>query len=161
MSPTASNTDLYDIPQELLDFRDLVRQLAQEQIAPRAAEIDRTAEYPWDVRRLLAEHDVLSLPFDPEYGGTGTGTLMQQMAVEEIATVCASSALILMIQELGSLPISLFGSPELKAQWLPRFASGELSPAFALSEPEAGSDPAAMRTSAVRDGDEWDRKSVV
>jgi len=155
MSPTASNTDLYDIPQELLEFRDLVRQLAQEQIAPRAAEIDRNAEYPWDVRRLLAEHDVLSLPFDPEYGGTGTGTLMQQMAVEEIAKVCASSALILMLQELGSLPITLFGSPELKAQWLPRFASGELSPAFALSEPEAGSDPAAMRTSAVRDGDEW------
>jgi alkylation response protein AidB-like acyl-CoA dehydrogenase len=155
MSDTVSNTDLYDIPQELLEFRDLVRQLAQEQIAPRAADIDRTAEYPWDVRRLLAEHDVLALPFDPDYGGTGTGTLMLQMAVEEIAKVCASSALILMLQELGSLPISLFGSPELKAQWLPRFASGELAPAFALSEPEAGSDPAAMRTSAVRDGDEW------
>jgi len=155
MSPTVSPTDLYDIPQDLLEFRDLVRRLAQEQIAPRAAEIDRTAEYPWDVRRLLAEHDVLALPFEPEYGGTGTGTLMLQMAVEEIAKVCASSALILMLQELGSLPISLFGSPELKAQWLPRFATGELAPAFALSEPEAGSDPAAMRTSAVRDGDEW------
>jgi alkylation response protein AidB-like acyl-CoA dehydrogenase len=155
MSHTASYTDLYDIPQDLLEFRDLVRRLAQEQIAPRAAEIDRTAEYPWDVRRLLAEHDVLALPFGPEHGGTGTGTLMLQMAVEEIAKVCASSALILMLQELGSLPISLFGSPELKAQWLPRFASGELAPAFALSEPEAGSDPAAMRTTAVRDGDEW------
>ena len=155
MSHTVSHTDLYEIPQDLLEFRDLVRQLAQEQIAPRAAEIDRTAEYPWDVRRLLAEHDVLALPFEPEHGGTGTGTLMQQMAVEEIAKVCASSALILMLQELGSLPISLFGSPELKAQWLPRFASGELAPAFALSEPEAGSDPAAMRTFAVRDGDEW------
>ncbi|HYB28739.1 MAG TPA: acyl-CoA dehydrogenase family protein [Solirubrobacteraceae bacterium] len=155
MSPTISPTDLYDIPPDLLEFRDLVRRLAQEQIAPRAAEIDRAAEYPWDVRRLLAEHDVLSLPFEPEYGGTGTGTLMQQMAVEEIAKVCASSALILMLQELGSLPISLFGSPELKAQWLPRFATGELAPAFALSEPEAGSDPAAIRTSAVRDGDEW------
>jgi alkylation response protein AidB-like acyl-CoA dehydrogenase len=77
------------------------------------------------------------------------------MAVEEIAKVCASSALILMLQELGSLPISLFGSAELKDRWLPRFASGELAPAFALSEPEAGSDPAAMRTTAVRDGDEW------
>ena len=153
MSHTVSHTDLYDIPQELLEFRDLVRRLAQEQIAPRAAEIDRTAEYPWDIRRMLAEHDVLALPFEPEYGGTGTGRLMLQMAVEEIAKVCASSALILMLQELGSLPISLFGSPELKAQWLPRFASGELAPAFALSEPEAGSDPAAMRTSAVRDGD--------
>jgi alkylation response protein AidB-like acyl-CoA dehydrogenase len=77
------------------------------------------------------------------------------MAVEEIAKVCASSALILMLQELGSLPISLFGSAELKSQWLPRFATGELAPAFALSEPEAGSDPAAMRTTAVRDGDQW------
>jgi len=146
MSHTVSHTDLYDIPQELLDFRDLVRRLAQDQIAPRAADIDRTAEYPWDVRRLLAEHDVLALPFEPEYGGTGTGTLMLQMAVEEIAKVCASSALILMLQELGSLPISLFGSAELKSQWLPRFVTGELAPAFALSEPEAGS---------VRDGDEW------
>jgi len=155
MSHTVSHAELYDIPQDLLDFRDLVRRLAQDQIAPRAADIDRTAEYPWDVRRLLAEHDVLALPFEPEYGGTGTGTLMLQMAVEEIAKVCASSALILMLQELGSLPISLFGSPQLKAQWLPRFASGELAPAFALSEPEAGSDPAAMRTTAVRDGDEW------
>jgi alkylation response protein AidB-like acyl-CoA dehydrogenase len=155
MSHTVSNTDLYDIPQELLDFRDLVRRLAQDQIAPRAGDIDRSAEYPWDVRRLLAEHDVLALPFDAEYGGTGTGTLMLQMAVEEIAKVCASSALILMLQELGSLPISLFGSAELKSQWLPRFATGELAPAFALSEPEAGSDPAAMRTTAVRDGDEW------
>jgi alkylation response protein AidB-like acyl-CoA dehydrogenase len=155
MSHTVSHTDLYDIPQDLLDFRDLVRRLAQDQIAPRAADIDRAAEYPWDVRRLLAEHDVLALPFEPEYGGTGTGTLMLQMAVEEIAKVCASSALILMLQELGSLPISLFGSPELKSQWLPRFATGELAPAFALSEPEAGSDPAAMRTTAVRDGGEW------
>ena len=155
MSHTVSHIDLYDIPQDLLEFRDLVRRLAEEQIAPRAAEIDRTAEYPWDVRRLLSEHDVLALPFEPEHGGTGTGTLMLQMAVEEIAKVCASSALILMLQELGSLPITLFGSPELKAEWLPRFASGELAPAFALSEPEAGSDPAAMRTFAVRDGDEW------
>ncbi|MTD44475.1 acyl-CoA dehydrogenase [Conexibacter sp. W3-3-2] len=152
---TTAFPDLYDIPQELLDFRDLVRQLAQEQIAPRAGEIDRAAEYPWDVRRLLAEQDVLGLPFGTEHGGTGTGTLMLQMAVEEIAKVCASSALILMLQELGSLPISLFGSEEMKEKWLPRFASGELAPAFALSEPEAGSDPAAMRTTAVRDGDEW------
>ena len=155
MTVESTHPDLYHVPQDLLDFRDLVRRLAQEQIAPRAAEIDRTAEYPWDVRRLLAEQDVLALPFSTEYGGTGTGTLMLQMAVEEIAKVCASSALILMLQELGSLPISLFGSPELKEQWLPRFATGELAPAFALSEPEAGSDPAAMRTTAVRDGDEW------
>ncbi len=148
-------SDVYAIPQELLDFRDTIRQIAQERIAPRAAEIDAAAEYPWDVRGLLAEQDVLALPFAEELGGTGTGTLMLQMAVEEIAKVCASSALILMVQELGTLPIQLFGSDELKERYLPRCASGEWSPAFALSEPEAGSDPGAMRTTAVRDGDDW------
>src|SRR5215218_2374921 len=146
---------VYDIPQELADLRDMIRRLAQERIAPRAAEIDRTAKYPQDIRELLAEHDVLGLPFAEEYGGTGTGTLMLQMAVEEIAKACASSALILMVQELGTLPVQLFGSDELKERLLPRCASGEWSPAFCLSEPEAGSDPGALRTTAVRDGDEW------
>jgi alkylation response protein AidB-like acyl-CoA dehydrogenase len=148
-------TDVYEIPQEHKDFRDLVRQIATERIAPRAAEIDAKDEYPWDIRRLLAENDILALPFEEEHGGTGTGTLMLQMAVEEIAKASASCALILMVQELGSLPINLFGSDELKARFLPRCATGEWSPAFALSEPDAGSDPAAMRTTAVLDGDEW------
>jgi len=147
--------DLYAIPQEHLDFRDTIRQIAQERIAPRAAEIDETGEYPWDVRTLLGENDVLALPFAEEHGGTGTGTLMLQMAVEEIAKVCASSSLILMVQELGTLPIQLFGSDELKQRLLPRCATGEWSPAFALSEPEAGSDPGSMRTHARLDGDEW------
>jgi acyl-CoA dehydrogenase len=145
----------YEIPQEYLDFRDTIRQIAQERIAPRAAEIDATAEYPRDVRELLSANDVLALPFAQEYGGTGTGTLMLQMAVEEIAKACAASALILMVQELGTLPIQLFGSDELKQRFLPRCATGEWSPAFALSEAEAGSNPAEMRTSAVQDGDEW------
>jgi alkylation response protein AidB-like acyl-CoA dehydrogenase len=148
-------TPAYEISQEALDLRDMVRQLAQEKIAPRAGEIDRKSEYPWDLRELLASHDILGLPFDAEHGGTGSGTLVLQMAVEEIAKACASSALILMVQELGTLPIQLFGSEEQKQRWLPKCASGEWSPAFALSEPEAGSDPAAMRTRAARDGDEW------
>src|SRR3954452_1725037 len=148
-------TDVYTVPQELVDFRDTIRQMVVERVAPRAAEIDETAEYPWDIRELLAEHDALGLPFDEEYGGTGTGTLMLNMAVEEIAKACASSALILMVQELGTLPIRLFGSDELKQRFLPRCASGEWSPAFALSEPEAGSDPGGMKTTAVRDGDDW------
>ena len=147
--------DLYALPQEHLDFRETIRALATDRVAPRAADIDRADEYPWDLRELLAEHDVLALPFDEEHGGTGTGTLMLQMAVEELAKASAAVALILMIQELGTLPINLFGSDEQKDKWLPRCASGELSPAFCLSEPEAGSDPASMRTSAVRDGDEW------
>jgi acyl-CoA dehydrogenase len=151
----ATTYDVYDIPQELIDLRDMIRQLAQERIAPRAAEIDRTAEYPRDIRELLAEHDILGLPFAEEYGGTGTGTLMLNIAVEEIAKACASSALILMVQDLGTLPIALFGTEEQQQRWLPRCATGEWSPAFALSEPEAGSDPASLRTTAVRDGDEW------
>jgi alkylation response protein AidB-like acyl-CoA dehydrogenase len=146
---------LYAIPQEMQDFRATIRQIAQERIRPRAPEIDRSGEYPQDIRELLGEQDILGLPFPEEFGGTGTGTLMLQIAVEEIARECASSSLILMVQELGSLPITLFGTDEQKRRWLPRLATGEISPAFALSEPEAGSDPAAMRTTAAQDGDEW------
>jgi alkylation response protein AidB-like acyl-CoA dehydrogenase len=152
--PTTA-VDTYSLTQEQLDFRDTIRQIVRERVAPRAAEIDAKAEYPWDIRRLFAEQDLLGLPFDEEHGGTGTGTLMLNVAVEEIARACASSALILMIQELGTLPIKLFGSEELKQRFLPRCASGEWTPAFALSEPEAGSDPGGMITAAVRDGDEW------
>ena len=152
---TTATAGVYEIPQEHRDFLEGIRAMVQGRIAPRAADIDRSGEYPWDVRKLLAEHDVLALPFEEEYGGTGTGTLMLQMAVEEIAKACASSALILMVHELGTLPIRLFGTDEQKQRFLPDCASGERSPAFALSEPEAGSDPASMRTNAVRDGDEW------
>ena len=136
MSATAFG-DVYAVPQELRDFQATIRQMARERIAPRAAEIDRTGEYPWDVRELLAEHDVFALPFAEEWGGTGTGTLM------------------LMVHELGSLPVQRFGSDELKRRILPRLASGEWVPAFALSEAEAGSDVAAMRTRARLDGEEW------
>jgi acyl-CoA dehydrogenase len=148
-------TAVYDVPAEHRDFLEGIRSIVEGRVTPRAAEIDRSSEYPWDIRKLFGEADILALPFDQEHGGTGTGTLMLQMAVEEIAKACASSALILMIQELGSLPIQLFGSDEQKARFLPRCATGEWSPAFALSEPEAGSNPAGMRTTAVRDGDEW------
>jgi acyl-CoA dehydrogenase len=152
---TTVQSDVYDLPQEHKDFRATIRQIVDERVRPRAAEIDATGEYPQDIRKLFAEQDMLALPFDEQYGGTGTGTLMLQIAVEEVAKACASSALILMVQELGTLPIALFGSDELKDRFLPRCATGEWSPAFALSEPEAGSDPASMRTTAVRDGDDW------
>src|SRR5688572_11280259 len=129
-------SELYAIPQEFQDFRDLVRRIAQEQVVPRAAEIDRTDEYPWDIRKLLGEQDILALPFSEEHGGTGTGTLMLQIAVEELAKASAAVALILMVQELGTLPIQLFGSDELKERFLPDCATGEKSPAFCLSEPD-------------------------
>jgi len=147
--------DLYSIPQEYLDFRDTIRQIAAERVAPRAAEIDEKAEYPHDLRRLFAEQDLFGLPFDEQHGGTGTGTLMLNMAIEEVSRACASTALMLMIQELGTLPIKLFGTAEQQERWLPPCASGEWTPAFALSEPDAGSDPGGMRTKAVREGEEW------
>ncbi|HVL94416.1 MAG TPA: acyl-CoA dehydrogenase family protein [Solirubrobacteraceae bacterium] len=145
----------YELTPDQIDFRDTIRQMVRERVAPRAAEIDAKSEYPRDIRRLFAEHDLFGLPFDEEYGGTGTGTLMLNIAIEEVAKACASSALMLAVQELGTLPIRLFGSDELKQRFLPRCASGEWVPAFALSEPDAGSDPGGMRTTAVRDGDEW------
>jgi alkylation response protein AidB-like acyl-CoA dehydrogenase len=155
MSAATDTTVPYSIPEEFQDFRETIRKMVVERVAPRAAEIDEQAEYPRDVRELFASHDLMGLPFEAEHGGTGTGTLMLNMAVEEVAKACASSALILMIQELGTLPLRLFGTDEQKQRFLPRCASGEWSPAFALSEPDAGSDPGGMRTKAVRDGDEW------
>jgi alkylation response protein AidB-like acyl-CoA dehydrogenase len=156
MPMSSAETDaLYALTDEQVAFRDAIRQIVRERVAPRAAEIDARAEYPWDLRRLLAEQDFLALPFEERHGGTGTGSLTLNLVVEEVARACASTALILMIQELGTLPINLFGSDELKQRFLPRCASGEWSPAFALSEPDAGSDPGGMRTRAVRDGSDW------
>jgi alkylation response protein AidB-like acyl-CoA dehydrogenase len=145
----------YLIPSEFEELRATIRQIAQERIVPRAPEIDRAAEYPEDIRSLLAENDIFGLPFAEQYGGTGTGTLMLQMAVEEIAKADASCALMLMLQELGTLPISRFGSEEQRRRILRRCASGEWLAAFALSEAEAGSNAAAMRTTARLDGDDW------
>ncbi len=150
-----SADELYALPQEHRDLREAIRKIVTERVAPRAAEIDAKAEYPHDLRALFAEHDLFGLPFAVEHGGTGTGTLMLNVAIEEVAKACASTALLLMVQELGTLPLKLFGSAPQQERFLPRCATGEWTPAFALSEPEAGSDPGGMRTRAVRDGDEW------
>jgi alkylation response protein AidB-like acyl-CoA dehydrogenase len=140
---------------EQREIRDLVRTLARERIAPRAAEIDESAEFPWDMVELFREHEILGLPFAERYGGTGTGTLMLLVAVEEISKVCATTGLILVVQELGSLALKLAGTDEQKDRFLPRLASGEWLAAYALTEPGSGSDSAAMRTEARRDGDEY------
>ena len=140
---------------EQREIRDLVRDLARERIAPRAAEIDKSAEFPWDVVELYREHELLGLPYDEAYGGTGTGALMLLVAIEEVSKVCATSGLILPEQELGSLAIKLAGTDEQKARWLPGLASGEWLAAYALTEPGSGSDSAAMRTEARLDGDEY------
>jgi alkylation response protein AidB-like acyl-CoA dehydrogenase len=141
----------YRLTEDQAALRDAVRVLADEMIAPRAAEIDRTAEFPWDVKELLASHDILALPFAEEYGGLGGELLTLCLAVEQISRVCATSGLILAVQELGSLPLQLAGSDEQKQRWLPDLASGKNLIAFALTEAEAGSDVAAARTRARRD----------
>src|ERR1700759_2829643 len=118
MTDIETGTGLYEIPQEMVDFRETIRQIATEKIAPRAADIDRNAEYPHDIRKTLGEQDILGLPFSEEYGGTGTGTLMLQIGVEEIAKACAPPALIQMMKELGSRRIPLFVSDERKPGFL-------------------------------------------
>jgi alkylation response protein AidB-like acyl-CoA dehydrogenase len=140
---------------EQRELRDLVRSLARERIAPRAAEIDESHEFPWDVVELFREHGLFGLLFDEEWGGTGTGTLLALVAIEEVSKVCATSGLILAVQELGSLGVKLAGTREQKERHLPRLASGEWLGAYALTEAGSGSDSAAMRTTARRDGSEY------
>jgi alkylation response protein AidB-like acyl-CoA dehydrogenase len=140
---------------EQRDIRELVRTLARERIAPRAAEIDRSAEFPWDVVELFRENGLFGLLFEERYGGVGAGALMTLVAIEELAKVCATSALLLVVQELGSLGIKLAGTAGQKDRYLPRLASGEWLAAYALTEAGSGSDSAAMRTEAMREGDEY------
>jgi alkylation response protein AidB-like acyl-CoA dehydrogenase len=140
---------------EQREIRELVRTLARERIAPRAAEIDKTAEFPWDIVELYRENGIFGTLADEQYGGVGASALMTCVSVEEISKVCATSGLILAVQELGALALKLVGSEEQKRRFLPRLASGEALAAYALTEPGSGSDAAAMRSEARRDGDDY------
>ncbi|GHO54659.1 acyl-CoA dehydrogenase [Ktedonobacter robiniae] len=132
-----------------------IREIAQERVAPRAAEIDHSGEFPWDMKELLASHDILAMPFPEEYGGIGASELAISMAVEELSRCCATTGLILAVQQLGSMPILLAGNDEQKRKYFPRLASGEWLAAFGLTEAGSGSDAAAMQTFAVRKGDKY------
>ena len=140
---------------ERSDLLALVRTLTRERIAPRAAEIDETHEFPWDVVDLFREQGLFGLFFDERHGGTGTGPLLALAAIEEVSKACATSGLILAAQELGSLALKLAGSNAQKDRYLPLLASGEWLCAYALTESGAGSDSAAMRTTAHLEGDEY------
>jgi len=140
---------------EQREIRELVRTLSRERIAPRAAEIDKTAEFPWDVVELFREHELFGILYDEEFGGLGASALMALVTIEELSKVCATSGLVIAVQELGSLALKLAGTAEQKQRFLPRLASGEWLTAYALTEPGSGSDSAAMRTEARRDGDEY------
>ena len=138
-----------------LELRELVREVVRRAVAPRAAEIDATGEFPWDVVEAFRAAGIMGLPFPERYGGTGSGHLTTLVAVEEISRACATSGLILALQGLGSFALQLAGTDDQRDRYLPKLASGEWIPAYALTESDAGSDAAAMRTTARRDGDAY------
>jgi len=137
------------------ELRAMVRELADERIAPRAAEIDERAEFPWDLKELLAQQDLLGTCFEERHGGTALDTIAQSILVEEIARADATTSLIPIVQKLGALPILLAGSDEQKDRFIPRLASGEWLIAFALTEAAAGSDVASNRMRAIRNGNHY------
>ncbi len=131
------------------------RRVAQEVIAPRAAEIDATAQYPEDVYEAFKEADLLGITLPAEVGGADAGTVALAVAVEEVAKHCCSSGLMLLLSSLSTHPVKLFGSAEQQADYIGPVARGEKKAAFCLTEPDAGSDIAGMQSRAVRDGDDY------
>ncbi|MDQ1698346.1 MAG: hypothetical protein QOG34_209 [Frankiaceae bacterium] len=152
MNPTF---DTFTLPEEHQLLRKTVRQLADDKIAPRAAEIDETAEFPYDVLKALVAADLHAVHVPEQYGGVGADAIASAIVIEEIARACCASSLIPAVNKLGTMGLLLSGSEELKQRYLPRLASGEVMFSYALSEPEAGSDAAGMKTRAVRDGDSY------
>ncbi|MCO6415227.1 acyl-CoA dehydrogenase family protein [Siccirubricoccus sp. KC 17139] len=144
----------FALGQDQIEVRDLVRRVAQERVAARAAEIDRTAEYPQDMFDLLKELGLFTLPFPPEHGGSGS-LLSAVVAIEELGRVCYNTAYLLLVQWAPLGAILAGGTPEQKARLLPGLADGSLRAAFSLTEPQSGSDVAGIRTRARRDGGDY------
>ncbi|MDS1270406.1 acyl-CoA dehydrogenase family protein [Lipingzhangella sp. LS1_29] len=136
-------------------LRESVRALAAERIAPRAAETDATGEFPWEVYKDLVASDMHAIHIPEAYGGAGADAVATAIVIEEVARACGSSSLIPAVNKLGTVPLILSGSPELQERYLRPCAEGTAMFSYGLSEPEAGSDAAAMRTRAVRDGDSY------
>lgn len=144
------------LSQEHEELRKALREFAEEVVAPKAAEIDQTHEFPQDTIKKMAELGYLGIPIPEEYGGAGMDFLSYVLAVEELARVCGSTAITLAAHtSLCTLPIMVFGTEEQKRKHLPPLARGEMLGAFALTEPEAGSDAGATKTKAVLDGDHY------
>ena len=145
----------FDLSDEQVAIRDTIRELVQDKVAPRAAEIDDKMEYPKDIEKLFADNGILGIPFPEQYGGISGLSVTICMGIEEIAKACTTSSLILAVQALGAYPILVAGSEEQKKRLCPPLASGEKIAAYALSEAGSGSDAAAMKTRAKRYGDEY------
>jgi len=145
----------YELTDEQRMLKDTVARIAKEQIAPGADKRDEQEAFPWDMVEVLRENALFGADFPEKYGGSEMGLLALCLAIEEIAKVCASTAVILLVHELGSTPIFLAGNDEQKARYLPKLASGEHLVAFGLTEPNAGSDVAGLRTKATKDADHY------
>ena len=152
MNPSFST---YVLPEEHELLRKTVREVAEDKIAPRAAEIDETGEFPWDVRDALVAADLHAVHVPEEYGGVGADAIASAIVIEEIARVCCASSLIPAVNKLGTMGLLLAGNEDLKKHYLGKLARGEGMFSYCLSEPEAGSDAANMKTRAVRDGDSF------
>ena len=137
------------------EFRAALRQLCEERIAPHAAEVDRDAAFPWESYKACVEMELSALGLPVEYGGAGADHVTQAIMVEELSRVCASTSVTMLISKLGMIPVMNWGSEELKRRYIPKVASGESQASYCLSEADAGSDVAAMRCRAVRDGDHY------
>lgn len=145
----------YDLTEEQLMLKETVARIAREQVAPGAEMRDEEARFPWDMVEVLKENALFGADFPEAYGGSEMGLLALCLMIEELAKVCASTAVILLVHELGTMPIFLAGSQAQKEKYLPRLAAGEALVAFGLTEPNAGSDVSGLRTRAVRDGDTY------
>jgi alkylation response protein AidB-like acyl-CoA dehydrogenase len=152
---SAAEFDLFRTSEEHEMLRDAVRSLAEAKIAPFAAEVDEQARFPQEARDALEANDLHAIHVPEAYDGSGADALSTVIVIEEVARVCASSSLIPAVNKLGSMPVQLSGSEELKAKYLGALARKEGMFSYALSEPEAGSDAAGMKTRAVRDGDSY------
>ena len=147
--------DVYRLPEEHEAIREAVREVCAAKVAPHAAEADETGEFPKASYDALRAADFHAPHVPVEYGGAGADALATAIVIEEVARACASSSLIPAVNKLGTMPLLLAGSEELKRRYLTPVASGDAMFSYCLSEPEAGSDAASMTTRAVRDGDHW------
>ncbi|MEV0805158.1 acyl-CoA dehydrogenase family protein [Micromonospora sp. NPDC050200] len=147
--------DVYRLPEEHEAIRAAVREVCAAKVAPNAAEADETGEFPKASYDALRAADFHAPHIPEEYGGAGADALATAIVIEEVARACASSSLIPAVNKLGTMPLILAGSEELKRKYLTPVASGDAMFSYCLSEPEAGSDAASMTTRAVRDGDHW------
>ncbi|GAB3028851.1 acyl-CoA dehydrogenase [Nocardioides flavus (ex Wang et al. 2016)] len=150
-----SEFPLYVLSEEHQAIREAVRAVADAKIAPFAAAVDEEARYPHEAAEALLASDFHAPHVPEEYGGAGADALATVLVIEEVARACVSSSLIPAVNKLGSLPVQIAGSEELKQTYLTRLAKGEGGFSYCLSEPDAGSDAGGMKTRAVRDGDEW------